>query len=269
MLRAGYRKTLFTTTLSGLIFLALTPVAIAQSDRSIHDSNPFCRSESTFSEHLATYNQVRIWTGSSGTNKYEIYSSKDSLAKNKVTADDATWTVDYVPLDGSRCLVATGIHWRGNLHERVLGVPWTGRAKDVTGQHNKNLKSRSVRGFAIGKTRLHSEGPCKNGYSLDKVLTLNPFVIGKGIIEEASDHVNEYSMSAHHPDYLFLLSSSPTSQVSSNATWAILYALSVTSSDFKPIGCTYIEAVGTHGQRKRPPEPRQHKKAPTKALRNG
>ena len=231
-------------------FLAYAIIAASYAN-PLHDNNPFCRSTSAFDKHLQRYNEEKVWSGSSNGTLYEVYSSIDGLIANKITQEGATWTVDYATSDGRKCLVATGVQWRGTSSSRwrVQKAPISKNEKGSAGEESQNLGDDGLSDYAIGNTRLHLVGSCNNGYSLDKVVTTNPFVIGEGRIEVGSDRLNKYTLSVHHADHLFILSSSPTSTTTDAATWAMLFPLPVPNEAFTVWGCTYIEAVGSHGQR--------------------
>lgn len=234
------------------LILALSLTANPSVAQPAPGDNRFCRSVEEFNRHLAAYNEARIWSGSSGTSRYEIYSAREQWRAKKVTRANATWTVAYVLPDGRKCLVATGIRWEDSIDARVQTVPMTNEPEDMWSQDPESPRPREDSDFVIMNTRLKMVDACNNGYSLAEVVAKSPYVLGEGTVEEASDHVHEYAMSAHHPDHLFLLSSAPNGPRTMSASWAILYPLPVVDRDLTLWGCTYIEAVGTHGRKQRP-----------------
>ena len=236
---------------------ALTASA-PSNPQSLHDNNPFCRTYSSFNKHLKTYNEEKIWIGSSGGNTYELYSSKDGIIENNLTQMDATWTISYNSPEGKKCLVASGVRWDNSFSAsaRVQKVPSSRNLggsfeKKPNNEEPENARSKELSDFVIGNTRLKPVGSCDNHYSLSETVDKNPYVIGRGTVEVASDRAIEHTMSINHPDYLFILSSSPGSEKRVSNTWAILFPLLVANAEFTKFGCTYIEAVGVRGRRLR------------------
>lgn len=237
--------------ITSFLFLAASLIAVTAFAKRSHDDNRFCRSAANFNHHLAVYNEEKIWLGASGAKTYEIYSSQEGRRANRIVTKDATWTIAYALRDGRKCLVATGIRWEDSLDARVQKVPVARSLEDISSQEPGNPGAHEESDFVILNARLKAVDRCKNGYVLDEVLAKNPYVLGEGTVEEASDHRNEYTMSAHRSDYLFVLSSAPNGRQMKSATWAILFPLPVVDRDLALSGCTYIEAVGTGGRRLR------------------
>lgn len=241
--------------LKKIVFFAVCFFSYAECATSyaqtVDDKNPFCRSISSFETHLQTYSQGKVWSGSSNGVEYDVYSSKGGLSLNQITEDGATWTVAYTASDGRKCLIATGTQWKDTFtsgwHVEKSPIPSDG--KDASGKDRQKLSDDGLSTYLIGNTRLYMVGNCNNGYSLDEVLNTNPFVVGEGRIEAGSDRAQMYRMSVHHADYIFILSSVPSGEAGDTATWAMLFPLPVPNDDFTVWACTYIEAVGIHGQR--------------------
>jgi len=128
-------KEISYVTIWFFVYAASTP-SYAQT---LHNNNPFCRSISSFNEHLQTYHEEKVWSGANNGTIYEVFSSIDGLTANKITQEGATWTADYTLSDGRKCLVATGVEWKDTFSPswRVEKAPISKKEKALPAKDRK------------------------------------------------------------------------------------------------------------------------------------